>query len=237
MSKILQAALGLAAIIVACSISFVCWQLCRMGQQITDNENRNADMITRSVVMNLGKIGAVVDSTKATVDHLDRSLTAVDTTLEKVNAPCQPVRGTVYAPDDDKPCGTLADVQRTLHTFRATAGTVLVAGRHFDKSLTTYDKQEFTLYTNVNAAVKNLGDTIDFAHALMAAHEQFLDELQRLAHNSADTMQETHGISKDIHTATTKMNTPKTKQQRILEWAPVVVKGVISTACIATGAC
>ena len=211
----------------------------------------------------------VATQTVAVLDHADKTLTGVDTTLGLVNstvtqiggsfgsaasslatassglnlvvskllAPCQPVKGHIYTVDEDKPCGTLADVARTLHTIRGFAGTLETAGRHLDKSLGTYDQQEADLSEHTNEVLTNLGSTVDYAHQLMVAHEKLLANLERLAGNSADTMQNVTGITGDIRVQTKKMNAPKTKTQKVLEWAPVGVRVGVTVACAVFGPC
>ena len=75
--------------------------------------------------------------------HADRTLLQVDVTLDTINRPCSP----------SKPCGTLADVNRTLQTARLTMGTVEVAGEHYDRQLYKLDSQEAELAANLNGAV------------------------------------------------------------------------------------
>ena len=43
-------------------------------------------------------------------------------------------------------CGTLADVNRTLHTIRGTFGQIEVAAKHENAQLTKLDSQEKTLF-------------------------------------------------------------------------------------------
>ena len=240
MNKWVQAWLGLSAFIVAVALAVGIWQGLRIGQDISDATVANENQIgaaSEALTGTLDQTTTVMIDVDTAAKHADSTLTKFDAVLDHINAPCRPVKGTVYSVDDDKPCGTLADVARTLHTIRGFAGTLEKAGRHVDQSLNTYDTQEAQLYTDTNILMANTGVTIDFARQMMLSHQKFLDALQRLTGNSADTMYEVHGVVKDIHVQTTKMNQQKTKQQRILEWMPVVVKGAISTACMVTGAC
>lgn len=187
-----------------------------------------------TVNSSVAQIGGSFGSAASSMSEMASSM---DKVVAKLLDNCHPEKGHIYSVDEDKPCGTLADIARTLHTIRGTFGVVESAGKHYNDNLTKYDKQESDLIDNTNDVLSKLSDTIDYAHQLAVAHEKFLDNLQRLAGNSADTMEEVHGVVKDIHVQTTKMNQPKTRQQRILEWMPVIVKGAISTACMATGAC
>jgi methyl-accepting chemotaxis protein len=204
--------------------------------QLNDSLKKVSDA-SDTLKSTLQQTTATLGSINSSVGQFGTVITKMDDVLDHINMLCTPEKGHVYTADEDKPCGTLADIARTLHTIRGTFGTIEIAGNHIDKSLTTYDAQETELVASTNTAIVNLGSTLDYAHQMMVAHQQLLDNLQRLAGNSADTMQEAYGVAKDIHQATTKMNTPKTKEQKILEWAPVGVKAAISVACMVTGAC
>lgn len=67
-------------------------------------------------------------------------------TLDALNRPCPANEKT------GKPCGTLADLNRTLATVRGAVGTVEVAGRHYDRQLTVLDAQETSLYQDIHFA-------------------------------------------------------------------------------------
>jgi hypothetical protein len=67
-------------------------------------------------------------------------------TLDAINRPCG-LQG--------KPCGTLADLNRTFATVRGAVGTVETAGRHYDKQLSTLDKQEATLFQDIHGTAKD----------------------------------------------------------------------------------
>ncbi len=77
---------------------------------------------------------------------LCQSLRLLDDTLREVNRPCAAlVDGRM------QPCGTLADVAKTLNTFRNTAGQVEIAARHENAQLATLDRQEAQIYTDIHA--------------------------------------------------------------------------------------
>ena len=183
--------------------------------------------VSSQLTTSLAQVSSSVQSSSAMLNQV----------LVKVLAPCTPEKGHIYSVDEDKPCGTLADIARALHTIRGFAGTLEVAGRHLDKSLGTYDRQEADLSKNTNAVLADLSGTIDFAHQLMVSHQQFLDNLQRLAGNSADTMNNVRDITSDLRVQTKKFNEPKTKTQKVLEWAPAGVKVGVTVACALLGPC
>lgn len=105
--------------------------------------------VLQSLNVAAGHLDTAITKTSSSVDSLTTQATGtvsrVNRTLDLVNKNC-----------DTAPCGTLADLNRTLATFRGTAGTVEIAGRHWDKNLSTLDKQEATLFDDTHAALVNI---------------------------------------------------------------------------------
>jgi hypothetical protein len=50
-------------------------------------------------------------------------------------------------------CGTLADVNQTLHTIRGTFGQIETAAKHENAELTTLDSQKKTLFDDVHGVM------------------------------------------------------------------------------------
>jgi len=108
----------------------------------------------------------------------------LDTALDKINAPCTAVKGKKLTASDDKPCGTLADINQTLRTIRGAAGQLEAAGQHENKNLDTLDKQEATLAQKLNGtvdAVKGLAQqgttTLKTANTALGGIRPLLDKL------------------------------------------------------------
>lgn len=70
----------------------------------------------------------------------------INQTIQAVNRPC----GT------GAPCGTLADVAKTLGTIRGTAGQVEIAANHENRRLTTLDAQEDRISKGIYTGLDNL---------------------------------------------------------------------------------
>ena len=94
-------------------------------------------------------------------------------TLDAINRPCG-LQG--------KPCGTLADLNRTLATVRGAVGTVETAGRHYDKQLSTLDKQEAILFkdihgtaTDARGAIADVRTTVNTANSALGHVAPVLD--------------------------------------------------------------
>lgn len=94
----------------------------------------------------------------------------MNATLEVVNRPCGKVA----------PCGTLADVNRTLATVRGTFGQVETAARHENAQLTTLDGQERALFADLHGAIGDARETITGAR-----------DLTQVASGTLQTTQET----------------------------------------------
>jgi hypothetical protein len=84
------------------------------------------------------------------MNALTRAANGAGDTFDTINRPC----GT------GKPCGTLADVNQTLHTVRGTFGEVEVAARHENAQLTTLDGQERDLFAGVQGVLKRSRETL-----------------------------------------------------------------------------
>lgn len=109
------------------------------------------------VIRNLGtQTSQVLTQTSTAFDqtlgNVNNTVRLMDNTLTIVNQTC----------GDGHPCGTLADVAKTLNTIRGTAGQVEIAAAHENKNLTTLDQQEATLFSDVHG-------TITTANTLLAA--------------------------------------------------------------------
>lgn len=121
----------------------------------------------------------VTQETVTVLSHVDRSLTSVDfvvsTTgnslnstingaiplenkinyiLDRVAAPCVPIKGLILSITDNKNCGTLANVDRTLQTLRGTIGTIEVAGLNFDKHQGQLYSQEKQIFDDTDTLIK-----------------------------------------------------------------------------------
>lgn len=122
----------------------------------------------------------ITAKTVAVLDHVDKSLTNLDSTVSGINTsltpvisglsdnvnqlhailakiyqPCIPVKGQVLGVLDNKDCGTLADVNRTLQTLRGTIGTVESAGLHFDRNQGKLYDQETLLFGHTDNLISS----------------------------------------------------------------------------------
>ena len=85
----------------------------------------------------------------ASANQLNGVASGLQKTEALINAPCVP-----------GPCGTVADIGKTLNTSRLAIGQVEIAANSFDKNQTNFYKQEDQLYRDSDGAVKNLNNLI-----------------------------------------------------------------------------
>jgi hypothetical protein len=219
-------AVGIAAITVSDSVNMATVKLqstlvtaqaafdslLTVGPQTTRTLQQLADTtkdIGQQAVQLTNKAGFVADN--------------LSTTLAAVNRPCG-------AADDAKakPCGTLADLNRTMATIRGATGQIEAAARHEDKNLANYDKQEQQLYTDIHTTTLNLNDLIASP------------DLARFLKSSADTsMQvaiiatEGAGIAKDVHKEADQLVAPQPWYKKAYGFASTTV----NVACLVTHSC
>ena len=87
---------------------------------------------------------------KQTLTNLDTAIASTSSvtanlnkTLDAINRPCSMTA----------PCGTLADIDRTLATARGALGQVEVAAKHENSQLSTLEAQERTLYGDLHSTL------------------------------------------------------------------------------------
>lgn len=157
------------------------------------------------------KVGNEATRTLRAASKVGSVLSKAGDTLDLVNAPC----GTT------KPCGTLADANRTLATVRGTFGQIEVAANHEDKNLSTLDAQEAQLYLDFHATTTNL-------NSLVAS-----PDIARFLKSSADTSTEVAAIATDVHKEADKLTAPVPWWHKIGNYTTTGV----NVACLVTHSC
>lgn len=148
--KILQAAQHLAIIALCAILAVSCIRLTGViapaPLQLTStlhSVEASADAATGVLVAAKGTVTGL-NATESRLNDL------VDQANRRLNDPCS----------DVGPCGTLADVNRTLATIRGTAGQVEVGLRHVNARSDELFTQERLTYANMNRAVADLDTAI-----------------------------------------------------------------------------
>lgn len=148
----------------------------------------------------------------------------VTQTLDNINRPCGVTLshdGAESSHTPFKPCGTLADFNRTLATVRGLAGQIEIAARHEDRNLDMLDVQEKQLYTDVHTTTVNL-------NALVASPDVF-----RFLKASAETSIQVAAIATDVHKEADKITAPVPWWHKIGTYTTTGV----NVACLVTHSC
>lgn len=112
----------------------------------------------------------------------EQELTA---TLQAINRPC----------GSGKPCGTLADLAKTLNTARLTLGQLEIAANHEDQRIGLLDAQEAQIASDAHTLALKAGDTVD---ALTVAANGLQPVEQNAAGEISDMRTMTAGLSSTI---------------------------------------
>jgi ABC-type transporter Mla subunit MlaD len=195
-----------------------------------------------------------------TVDKLNTTIDKANALLLALNAPCTDFQGNyscgpiLTLAQTEKNIGILAgksaqQVQQSATLINAAATGIrdvsASAKGALDQGTETL-KQVNDKETGVGATLAKVNGQLDALKAWENSPEVQADvldvnltlgEVKRFSVASANSMENVQGITADIHTETTKMTQPKTKEQKIMEWAPVAVKGAISIVCVVFGPC
>lgn len=128
------------AIIVLCIMLAGCaWsvtqsvnRLSLAGAEAVDAAKGDEGALSVQLADQIDRLGSQSSDALAKVSHVaDSTSSFLRVTSKSLNAPCEPA-----------PCGTLADINRTLATTRGTLGTVELAGRDFDRHSSQFYAQE-----------------------------------------------------------------------------------------------
>jgi hypothetical protein len=142
-------ALALATVpVVGAFLCVFLFQVCGAVQQIREDERGVAGQavsLESQVDATVQHVQTTADAATVTLKSLGRASDSLNATIQTVNRPC----GT------EKPCGTLADVAKTLNTFRGTAGQVEIAAIHENRNLGTLDGQEATLFGDFHTTLQS----------------------------------------------------------------------------------
>lgn len=131
-----------------------------------------------------GSLTAFNAQSSEIADSANRMLQSADATLDALSRPC----------GGGKPCGTLADVAKTLGTIRGAAGQVEIAAHHEDARIGVLDAQEATIYIDTDASLRQLREDLATADTSIAGLQPVFAGLTaetselRIATASANTL-------------------------------------------------
>jgi hypothetical protein len=122
-----------------------------------DNADARVSVSLDNLDRQLAMVGPVVGSAKPVLDNFAAVGSKLGNTVDRINAPCAP-----------GPCGTIADVGKTLNTVRGTFGQIEIAANHEDRNLTTLDAQENQLYADFHGTATRMNTGLDTFDGLLA---------------------------------------------------------------------
>lgn len=169
----------------------------------------------------LGAVTNVVNNLQPVISNLDVATFRLNGAMLNLQRPCNvtnDLKSTfytdLYSRDSVMPCGMFADTAQTLSTVRGAFGQFEIAAAHENKNLTNLDKQEKTLFDNVNGLVvayTRTGTDINGYLEDKATH--------RVLNNFANMSDSGVGILADGKTSadyiTKELVTPKTFKQKL----------------------
>ena len=112
-----------------------------------------------------------------TLARANTVLSSLNATVQIVNRPC----------GSGHPCGTLADVAKTLNTVRGTFGQIEIAANHENANLTTLDTQERTLFADLHTTLQTANTDLTGIGQTSSDIDAFVKspELASTTHNMA----------------------------------------------------
>ncbi len=106
--------------------------------------------------------------------------------LATMNRPCE----------NGKPCGTLADVARTLNTIRGTFGQIEVAARHENRQLSILDAQERQLFEDLHGTSVQARETLSSLSSTAQALTGTASEAQHTIERAQPLLESLNGTAK-----------------------------------------
>lgn len=123
----------------------------QIGEQATSvlaHADQTVLTLRSTILQTSTQLFGVQQSVAKTQASLSSVASSLNQTIALLNHPCVP-----------GPCGTIADIGRTLNTARGTMGQIEVAANHEDKNLNTLDQQETLLFQHTDNVVLGLSKT------------------------------------------------------------------------------
>lgn len=153
--------------------SYLLWVTAQSEKQIVARANSTfsaADAAIANVNSATLEVGQAFQSAAQSVSQTEKDVNKVTAQLSGVVSGLQQTVALINAPCVPGPCGTVADVNKTLATFRMTAGQVEIAANTFDKNESHFYSQEDQLYTDSDGAVIHLNSLLSDPDLLGTIH-------------------------------------------------------------------
>ncbi|MHB1673787.1 MAG: hypothetical protein ACYCSP_06000 [Acidobacteriaceae bacterium] len=135
------------------------------------------------------RVGSALETLQTTLAQFNAQSASmfanVNATLVDVNRPCEvgnvktnAFYSKFYSSGSVMPCGTLADVAKTLGTLRGTAGQIEIAANHEDKRIGVLDAQEDALFADTHRTLGSANATLLRFSAAMDTADKTIAGLQ-----------------------------------------------------------
>jgi len=168
------------------------------------------------------KVGGVLDGAAATLDAVNRPCAAAQVPYTVEATPVAIIHDASSTPRAAvKPCGTLADLNRTLATVRGTFGRIEVAANHEDRNLASLDAQEAQLYADTHASITSFNSLLSST------------DVTRFLKSSADTSVQISGIASDVRKEADALTKPQPWYKKVYTYGNTGV----NVACLVTHSC
>jgi hypothetical protein len=186
----------------------------------------------------LNQVQSTLVTAQPVMTGLAASTKQVDVTLARLNGailqlqrPCvvKNIKGTpfftdTYTEDAVMPCGLFADTADVMKTVRGAFGQVEVAARHENQNLTTLDKQEAQLFTDLHTLL------VDGHTLLVSANTLLTDkDVVEFIQHSNNIAAHVDGVSGDIQSKTHEILYPAPCKGKMcwIKRTYTVVNGVV----------
>jgi hypothetical protein len=130
----------------------------------------------------------------------------VEDTFDTLNADCG-------KPGDLHPCGTLADIAKTMNTIRGTFGQIELAANHENKNLSTLDAQEAQLFADTRVtmaagrtAVASVSGTAEAATTTLQTLNTTVQDFQPLVGHFGDVAVSLNDLTLSATGTVTRVN-------------------------------
>ena len=123
----------------------------------------NLDQQVATVGPAINKLDPVLTNVADDTAKLGRS---IDLITNRVTVLCPPKDS-----DELHPCGTLADVAKTLNTVRGTFGEIRIAANHENRNLGTLDTQEATLFDDFHGTATRANTSLDIFNTRLGSKD------------------------------------------------------------------
>ena len=201
---------GLALVSMTCAGLCIC-VLALEASRVLESLKTDAHSITGESVGVLQSASGTLHGIDATVSSANLAIVEVEhsanKTLQLVNKPCVP-----------GPCGTLADINKTLNTARGTMGQIEIAANHEDKNLSNLDNQEQTLFADTHKTLTDADSLVASPYLLASMHN-----LDTTSAGLADGAKQADGILLDLKFEADKLTHPPAR--KVGFWASMFAAG------------